>query len=241
MIWAIKNNERIRASPKETATCPLCNQEVISKCGKIKIWHFAHKQDLGCYEFEAETDRHIEMKLFFEKNLQGFEMEYNLGFAIPDLYNKERKIAIEVQHSKISKEKFIERTQNYKDNGIYVLWIFDCTLLKENKNVADFLREAHKIYFGRIYIYQGKIGDERCITPIHFEKKERKIIINTDYCEVTPEYIDEHGNEYIIGIYKLKRDFIFGNKITDFSLILTKNDWRDNDYLIAKFNDRRFW
>lgn len=48
MIWAIKNNERITASPNQTASCPICNQEVISKCGLIKIWHFAHKNNLEC-------------------------------------------------------------------------------------------------------------------------------------------------------------------------------------------------
>ena len=43
MIWANKNNERIKATPKDKANCPICNEEVIAKCGSIKIWHWSHK------------------------------------------------------------------------------------------------------------------------------------------------------------------------------------------------------
>jgi len=234
MLLANKNNQRTRASPNSKAICPLCNEEVIAKCGEIKIWHWAHKVNFTCKEFEPETERHIEMKLFFKDNFPNFELEYNLGWAIPDLFDKNRKIAIEVQHSRLSKEKFLERTINYRKNGIHVLWIFDCFLLKEN--VPDFLRKAHELYFGRIYIYHNKN-----ITPLHFKRKERVIKINTDFCDIIPEYYDEAGNEFITSTYKLKREFYFGNEIIKFNLILVKNNWKENDYLIARFTDRKFW
>jgi len=43
-------------------------------------------------------------------------MEVDLGFAIPDLYIKDRRIAIEVQNSNITKKKFLERCYNYTQN-----------------------------------------------------------------------------------------------------------------------------
>ena len=42
MQWAIKDGEKILANPKEKAICPICNSEVIAKCGSIKVWHWSH-------------------------------------------------------------------------------------------------------------------------------------------------------------------------------------------------------
>ena len=43
MIFAndAKGN-RIVAAPGQMAVCPSCNGEVVAKCGKIKVWHWAH-------------------------------------------------------------------------------------------------------------------------------------------------------------------------------------------------------
>ena len=71
MIWAIKNNERIKATPKNRAICPLCEDEVIAKCGRIKKWHWCHKKDFTCDSFgESETKWHIEWKELFPKEQQ---------------------------------------------------------------------------------------------------------------------------------------------------------------------------
>jgi competence CoiA-like predicted nuclease len=231
MIWATKNNKRIRASPKEKATCPLCNQEVIAKCGEIKIWHWAHKNKTDC-EFEPETKEHLNMKFFLKDKLPHLIIEYNLGFAIADLYDKIDNVAIEVQHSPISKDKFLERTKNYSNNGISVLWIFDNCLLKEN--CPEFLREAHKLYFGRIYVYK-----KEKIYPVHFERIEREIKINTDFSDIIPEYYDEFGDGYITSFYKLKREYLFYKEVNYYLFIKTYNKLMDIN--ISKFNDNKFW
>ena len=48
MIWAIKDNQKREATPNTEAICPVCNSEVISKCGDIKVWHWAHKNNNDC-------------------------------------------------------------------------------------------------------------------------------------------------------------------------------------------------
>jgi hypothetical protein len=39
MLIALHHLERIRASPRTIAICPECKEEVVPKCGKIKVWH----------------------------------------------------------------------------------------------------------------------------------------------------------------------------------------------------------
>jgi competence CoiA-like predicted nuclease len=110
MNLAIKNNERITASPKEKAVCPLCNQEVIAKCGEIKIWHWAHKQDFECDSFgEPESEWHLKWKNYFSREYQ----EVVMGKHRADIRTKNRWI-IELQNSSISSKEIEEREEYYK-------------------------------------------------------------------------------------------------------------------------------
>ena len=43
MFYAILAGEKIEAIPHKRAKCPLCGEEVLSKCGEVKMWHWAHK------------------------------------------------------------------------------------------------------------------------------------------------------------------------------------------------------
>lgn len=149
MIWAILDNQRIEATPKQKALCPLCNQEVISKCGSIKIWHWAHKQQEECDSFgEPESEWHLSWKNQFPKECQEVTIEkciseycYNShettgqdGHAPCNHINcndcefvihrtdvkTEEGIIIEFQNSPLSFEK-IEERETFYDNMIWVL------------------------------------------------------------------------------------------------------------------------
>jgi len=138
------------------------------------------------------------MKKFFIDHLKlnPSEVEVNLKFAIPDIYLKDKRIAIEVQHSKISEEKFLFRTRRYTEEGIYVLWIFHPKLLKEN--VPKFIRKAHELYYGRIYTIFKDI-----LIPIHLESKERWIN-ESGFYNSDAEY-ESYGGYY--QNYKIKKEF----------------------------------
>lgn len=46
--------------------CPYCGSEVIAKCGRIKIWHWAHKGMSSCDPWwENETEWHRTWKNHF--------------------------------------------------------------------------------------------------------------------------------------------------------------------------------
>lgn len=212
-------------------TCPECNGEVLFVNGLKKIKHFRHLVKSNC-GWEPETERHIEMKQFCKKffKLEDDNLEVGLGFARPDLYDEVKRIAIEVQHSNLTLEKFLERTENYTKNNIAVLWIFDCKLVKENINAM--LKKAHELYFGRIYIYW-----DGYIKPIHFSPKGR-YVTTYDTDSDTP-YNERYGSYY--KIYKNKKTLSAGSIIVNPNLNIQRNTWKDNNYLIAKFNDVPFW
>lgn len=124
MIWAIKNNQRIKAIPQESAICPLCNQEVIPKCGEIKIWHWAHKANLECDSFgEPETEWHFNWKDMFEKELQEVIIKEHRA----DIKNKDG-LVIEFQNVSISPEQIKEREKFYKN----IVWILNGNTIAKN-------------------------------------------------------------------------------------------------------------
>lgn len=124
MIWAVKDSKKIRAEPSQKAICPLCFEEVISKCGLINIWHWSHKKNANCDSFgEPETIWHIDWKNHFPKENQ----EVVIGEHRADIKTKEGLI-IELQNSPISPSEIIERENYYGD----MIWILNSKTLAKN-------------------------------------------------------------------------------------------------------------
>lgn len=127
MKWAIKNDERIKAYPKQRAICPLCDEEVISKCGSIKVWHWSHKKDFVCDSFgEPETLWHLEWKNYFDDECQ----EVVIGKHRADILTKDGFV-IEVQNSPISSKQILERKIFYKN----MVWIINSETIGKNINL----------------------------------------------------------------------------------------------------------
>lgn len=127
MKWAIKNNEKILATPKQKAGCPICNSEVISKCGKIKIWHWSHLSNKDCDDwYEPESEWHRSWKNEFPKEQQ----EFTMGKHRADIRTSQRYI-IELQNSSISSNEIIEREEYYKR----MVWLLNGNKLAKGLNL----------------------------------------------------------------------------------------------------------
>lgn len=117
MIWAIKDKQKIKATPKEKAICPICDAEVISKCGSIKVWHWSHLSNKDCDDwYEPESEWHKNWKDEFPKECQ----EFTMGRHRADIRTKNRWI-IELQNSSISSEEIKDREEYYKR----MVWLFN--------------------------------------------------------------------------------------------------------------------
>lgn len=133
MLLASKDGKLIRAAPGIYAICPFCEEDVIPRCGSIRIWHWAHKIGECIYYTEPETDWHLEWK---ERALKlGLEIEKRFDDHIADIYDPRTNTVIEVQHSPISEEKLVERIIHYKTKNINLAWIFDKTKKFDRDNL----------------------------------------------------------------------------------------------------------
>jgi hypothetical protein len=141
MIWGIKDNERIKAEPNKKAFCDVCSGELIPKCGKIKVWHWAHKSTEDCDLWsEPESEWHINWKNKFPKECQ----EVKIGIHRADI--KHNDLVIELQNSSISPDEIKQREDYYKK----MIWLFNGKKLCAGIELRQ--KEEDK-YFGSEGIY----------------------------------------------------------------------------------------
>lgn len=115
MLYAYDlNDQKIKAEPNIKAFCPGCSQPLISKCGDINIWHFAHKSKSQC-DYKPSSQWSLEWKSLFPKELVEIKRHYQfVDLILPN------NLAVEFQHSSISLSEMIEKTNYWKN----ILWIF---------------------------------------------------------------------------------------------------------------------
>jgi len=124
LIAIDENDNRVRAIPGRAGRCPVCDTEVIPKCGAIKPWHWAHRTLDTCDTWsEGETDWHLGWKQFVadinpncvERTITEGGKRHRADIDVP------RFGVIEIQHSSISAAEIIERENFYGR----MIWIFD--------------------------------------------------------------------------------------------------------------------
>lgn len=143
MNFALVNGIKEMAKPKILGLCPFCNAEVISKCGKIKIWHWAHKGKLACDPWwENETEWHRNWKAHFPKEWQEVIHYADNGEKhIADVRTEQNWI-IEFQHSPIKPEEQFARNSFYKK----IVWIVDGKRrLKDYQQFLEALKNGKQI------------------------------------------------------------------------------------------------
>ena len=88
--------------------CICCNNKLIAKLGKIKMHHFAHENKIECDSFRT-TDSMTFWHQYWQSfvNTKYFEYVFTKDGKkhIADIYNPDKKLVIEVQHSNITLQK----------------------------------------------------------------------------------------------------------------------------------------
>ncbi|MEX1196338.1 MAG: competence protein CoiA family protein [Pseudohongiellaceae bacterium] len=123
MKFALVDGQKSQPVPKTHGLCPHCNAEVVSKCGRVKVWHWAHKSRDVCDPWwENETEWHRSWKDQFPDEWQ--EISHT------DPATGERHVAdvktphglvVEFQHSPMAMEELEAREAFYGD----MIWIVD--------------------------------------------------------------------------------------------------------------------
>lgn len=150
MRFALINNNRVEAQPKQQGHCPCCSQPVIAKCGKQKVWHWAHRNIKTCDNWwESETEWHRSWK-------SNFPAEWQETVLFDELTDEKHiadvrtihNLVIEFQHSHINPNERISREKFYKN----MVWVVDGTRLQRDyprflKGFKDFRTNQQGVYF----------------------------------------------------------------------------------------------
>jgi ssDNA-binding Zn-finger/Zn-ribbon topoisomerase 1 len=125
MKYAIVDGNKTEASPKAKGICPHCHSEMIAKCGRVNVWHWAHKGNPICDPWwENETEWHRDWKNQFPKEWQEIS---HIDPASGEQHIADVKnpfgLVIEFQHSTMRPEERISRENFYKT----MVWVVDGT------------------------------------------------------------------------------------------------------------------
>lgn len=154
------DNNRIRASPHSNATCPICKENVIPKCGTINIWHWAHRMNAECSYGEGIGLWHLKWQDFALKN--GADVEVPIIDRFGNVYRADiiyNNKVVELQHSTISEMEIIRRSDYYTGQKYMVDWVLDYTRkefleVESNYVVLDGRRKkAFDCLFYKLYGY----------------------------------------------------------------------------------------
>lgn len=125
MRYALINCVKVEATPTARATCvnPKCGGEMIARCGRVKVWHRAHKGRPPCdpwHESETEWHRHWKDNFPVEWQEVPHADPATCEVHIADVKTP-HGLAIEFQHSPISQAEMKSREEFYGE----MIWIVD--------------------------------------------------------------------------------------------------------------------
>jgi hypothetical protein len=150
MKFALVCGKKTEATKGAKGICPSCGSDLVAKCGKFKINHWAHKRIRNCdLWWENETEWHRSWK-------NNFPVEWQ-EIVLPDERTHEKHIAdvrtsydlmIEFQHSHIDPEERTKREKFYKN----MVWVVDGARLKRDyhrflKGKSNFRNTEKKGYY----------------------------------------------------------------------------------------------
>ncbi len=162
MKYAIVNNEKSEAAPRLKGFCQFCGSPVISKCGSLKIWHWAHCNDSNCDPWhENETEWHQKWKNCFP--VQNQEIihydEMNNEKHIADVKTNNGMI-IEFQNSPIKYSELQAREKFYKN----MFWIVNASVFK-NFKILERVPNPESLEMQNISLWMPI--NEKCYTGYH--------------------------------------------------------------------------
>lgn len=132
MLIALKDGQRsVPTTTGQRANCPECNAEVLSKCGEINIWHWAHITTVDCDAWgEPEGEWHLNWKKglpldWVEICMERDSEKHRADICLPT------GLVVELQHSPISVEEIQRREAFYRN----MIWIFNLSGVPQSDSI----------------------------------------------------------------------------------------------------------
>lgn len=171
MKFAVVEGEKQEAQPGLAGECQACGSAAIAKCGKHRIWHWAHKGVRSCDPWwESETEWHRDWKGEFPKEWQEI---------IQAAENGEKHIAdvktgggtvLEFQHSFLSEAERLSRELFYPK----LVWVVDGR--RRARDRAQFFASFGSILSRQPLIVSARASDSALLrdwkasrVPVYFD------------------------------------------------------------------------
>lgn len=130
MKFAIVDGKRVEAAPGLKGTCILCETDVIARCGKIRIWHWAHKTIQSCdHWWEPKTEWHRSWQDLFPLDWQEVVHRSKTGEKHIADVKTAREWVLEIQYSALRPEERQARNEFYPK----LVWIVNGTRRKNDQ------------------------------------------------------------------------------------------------------------
>lgn len=142
MQFALLNGQRIEAAPGLSAICPGCGAPLVAKCGRTRVWHWAHRGQRSCDPWwEPETEWHRRWKSHFPVHTQEVRQQAEDGeWHIADVKTS-LGLVFEFQHSHLDPEERAQREAFYDP----LVWVVDgCRLKRDARNFALMIRGTER-------------------------------------------------------------------------------------------------
>ena len=125
----VEGDPRRKAQPGQRAECPGCGQAMIARCGKVRIWHWAHERAGNCdFEWESETEWHRAWKNQFPEDWQERICSTDGKKHFADVMTASGMV-LEFQHSPLEREQREARESFYPK----MVWVADGLTRKRDR------------------------------------------------------------------------------------------------------------
>ncbi len=204
MRYALENGIKREATKGAKGTCLCCGAEVIAKCGKSRIAHWAHKNNEECsYSMkESKTQWHLDWQNHFPKEWQEVRCtdEQTREIHIADIKTP-NGLVVEFQHSAIKPEERSSREQFHKN----MIWVIDGrSKIKKFKKIYNSPYRIHKSDLYSIYVMKWA----REILSLHWQ--DLKVMTFLDFQSDKTENVDDEQQKrlqnLVWGFFKIKQD-----------------------------------
>lgn len=122
MEYSYVDGQRREPEPGLTGVCDLCGAKTVSKCGNVRIHHWAHWRRQNCDPWwENETEWHRAWKRQFPPHWREVSVESRHGERHRADVKTDSGCVIEIQHSSIKLDERRIREEFYNN----MLWVID--------------------------------------------------------------------------------------------------------------------
>lgn len=153
MQYAIVKEKKVKAFPGGKGTCPMCNSDVIAKCGSRIVHHWAHHRLPNCDPWwENETEWHRDWKNKFPEECQEISQIATNGEIHRADVKTPTGIIIEFQHSSIHDIERLSRETFYKN----LIWVVDGSSFQKNFDLYHMLPDPNSELAGDLVWAKAK-------------------------------------------------------------------------------------